>query len=273
MIMLPINTEIPKASRYVPNVKIDEIALEANRAYRSKSGTKLGFPIDMDRFLDLLEVSTVWEDIEEPEGAAFFASYSPENDGLITINHKHRELFESRPDVYCACLGHEGGHCILRHCDIFASASNTPSLFDDYSPAPIIFHKSSWHQFGLTREEVQKSKEERRILNETLAMNALVSETARRTLDQIQTHFEPEWVFWQAEHFSLCLRIPRDRLLEQLEEGWNFNSWSPIYRLAERFGVSASMMRARLEKLDVIELGPDGRPRPKPAASQKGLFH
>jgi hypothetical protein len=273
MKMLSINIEIPKPSRYVPNDKVDEIALETNKAYRTKGRNNSGFPVDMDRFLDLLEVSTVWEDIEEPEGAAFFASYSSENDGLITINQKHKDLFESRPDVYCACLGHESGHRILRHSDIFTQASSNLSLFEDHFTPPVIFHKSSWHQFGLAREEVQKSKEERRILNETLAKKALMSETARRTLGQIQTHFEPEWVFWQAEHFSLCLRIPRDCLLEQLEEGWNFNSWSPIYRLAERFRVSASMMRTRLEKLDVIEIGADGRPRPKPVVQQRGLFH
>jgi hypothetical protein len=271
--MLPVNIEIPKPSRYVPNNRVDEIALETNKAYRAKSENKHGFPVDMERLLDLLEVSTIWEDIEEPEGAAFFASYSPENDGLITINQKHKELFDSRPDVFCACLGHESGHRILRHCEIYAPAPGTPSLFEDHSPAPVIFHKSSWHQFGLSREEVQKSKESKRILSEMLAKNALISETARRALEQIQTHFEPEWVFWQAEHFSLCLRIPLDRLLEQLEEGWNLNSWAPIYRLAERFGVSASMMRARLEKLGVIEIRADGRPHPTPATSQGGLFH
>ena len=29
-------------------------------------------------------------------------------------------------------------------------------------------------------------------------------------------------MFRQAEHFSLCLRIPRDQLSDMLEEGWDF---------------------------------------------------
>ena len=269
--MLSIDVEIPKPSRYVPNLKVDEIALAANQAYRSNSRNALGYPVDMERLLDLLEVSTVWDDIEEPEGAAFFASYTPQ-DGLITINQKHKQLFESRPDVYSACLGHESGHRILRHSEIFA-ASSTPSLFEDESPSPLVFHKSSWYQHGLSREEVEKSKESRRVLNDTLAKNAWISETAHRTLKEIHTHYEPDWVFWQAEHFSLCLRIPRDRLNEQLETGWDFSSWRPIYRLADLFGVSASMMRLRLEKLDVIEIASDGRPRPKPVAPRRTLFH
>jgi hypothetical protein len=269
--MLSIDAEIPKPSRYVPNLKVDEIALAANQAYRSNTRNALGYPVDMDRLLDLLELSTVWEDIEEPEGAAFFASYSPQNDGLITINEKHKQLFETRPDVYSACLGHESGHRILRHSEIFAPSS-TPSLFEDESPSSFVFHKSSWYQYGLSREEVEKSKESRRVLNETLAKHAWISEIAHRTLKEIQTHYEPDWVFWQAEHFSLCLRIPHDRLNEQLETGWDF-SWRSIYRLADLFGVSASMMRLRLEKLDVIEIGSDGRPHPKPTERQTGLFH
>lgn len=264
-----LEIEIPKPSRYNSNLKIDEIALEANRAYRAKIGNELGFPIDMERFVDLLEVSTLWEDIEEPAGATFFASYTSEGDGLITINERHRQLFEERPDVFRACLGHESGHRILRHFEIFRPTA--PSLFTEELQSPLVFHKSSWYQYGLTREEVEKSKESRRILNETLAKNAWLSETAHQTLKQIQTHFEPDWVFWQAEHFSLCLRIPRDRVEQQLERSWDLTSWRSIYRLAEMFGVSASMMRLRLEKLDVIELDPDGRPRPK-RASQKHLF-
>lgn len=271
--MLTINIEVPKPSRYVSHDTVDEIALEANRAYRNKVSDKVGFPVDMERFIDLLEVSILREDIEEPEGASFFANFCPEDGGLITINNKYSELFEARPDVYCACLAHEGGHCILRHCEKMVSTENAPMLFEELSPDRSVFHKSSWYQYGLTREEVQRQKELNRQLNEKLVKAALISETARQTLEQMHDRFEPEWMFRQAEHFSLCLRIPRDHLLEQLEEGWNFNSWSPIYRLAERFGVSPSMMRARLEKLGVLEIGADGKPHPKPSAFQAGLFH
>jgi hypothetical protein len=49
--------------------------------------------------------------------------------------------------------------------------------------------------------------------------------------------------------------------------------WGPIYRLAERFRVSGTMMRVRLEKLGLIEIGADGKPRPKPKPLQHHLFH
>lgn len=271
--MLTINIEVPKPSRYVSHETVDEIALEANRAYREKVGDKRGFPVDMDRFIDLLEVSILREDIDEPEGASFFANFCPDDGGLITVNNKHSKLFESRPDVYCACLAHEGGHCILRHSEKIALAENAPMLFEELEPPRQLFHKSSWYQYGLSRDEVQKQIEISKQLKDKLVRAALLSETARQTLAQMQDRFEPEWMFRQAEHFSICLRIPRDYLLEQLEEGWNFNSWAPIYRLAERFGVSPSMMRVRLEKLGVIDIGADGKPHLKPSVSQGGLFH
>lgn len=272
--MLSLDLDIPEPSRYVSHETVDEIALACSRAYRAQCGDGRGYPVNMDRFIDLLEISVLWEEIEEPEGASFFANYSPEDDGLITINEKHRELFEARPDVYCACLGHEGGHSVLRHWVRANTDQVSDSLFDDFSPErPRLFHKSSWYQYGLSREEVQERKRANDELTRRLVSKALLSETARQTLEMMRDHFEPEWMFRQAEHFSLCLRIPRDRLFEMLEEGLSLHGWAPVYRLAERFGVSGTMMKMRLEKLRLIEIGPDGKPRPRQPAVQGGLFN
>lgn len=271
--MLDLEVEVPKPSRFVSHDAVDEVALACNRAYRAQSNNKLGYPVDMDLFIDLLEVSMLWEEIEEPDGASFFANFSPGNDGLITINEKHRKLFEARPDVYCACLGHESGHCVLRHWEQALSDDGTP-LFSDFAPEqPRLFHKMSSYQYGLSRAEVEKLKEANKRLTNELVNKALVSATARHALAEMKNRFEPEWMFRQAEHFSLCLRIPQDRLLEMLEEGWDLSGWSPIYRLAKLFGVSGTTMKIRLEKLRVMELGPDGQPRPCLPPAQGGLFN
>jgi len=60
--------------------------------------------------------------------------------------------------------------------------------------------------------------------------------------------------------------------LELLEESWDLNSWSTIYRMAEMFKVPATMMRIRLERLGIIEIGSDGKPHPTDKMKQKGLF-
>lgn len=273
MISLTLDMEVPTPSQFVKHAVVDEIALACNKLYRERNPDHRGKPLDPDHFIDLLEISTVWEDIEEPEHAAFFANFSSDNDGLITINERHRDLFDKRPDVYSACIGHEAGHCVLRHGEK-NSGEGTLSLFADSSVQQSrLFHKSSWFQYGLSREEVEERKKLEKAFKDKLVSKALISETAWQTLDQISDRFEPEWMFRQAEHFSLCLRIPKDSLFARLEEGWDYTSWRGIYRLAERFGVSGSMMKVRLEKLNLVELGPDGKPRGVTTASQKGLFH
>ncbi len=271
--MLTDGIEVPAPSRFVSNEKVDEIATRCNQAYRTRRKGNPGYPVDMDRFIDLLEVPVIREEIEEPEDAAFFASYTPEDGGLITVNSRHEELFVSRPDVYAACLGHEAGHRVLRHSEQPVSDDDASRLPNDVpSHQQRLLHKSSWHQYGLSRDEVGKMIERRNALRDRLVRNALVNEKARQALEQMNNRFEPEWMFRQAEHFSLCLRIPHDCLSEMLKEGWDFTGWAAVYRLAERFGVSGTMMKIRLLKLRVLEVGADGSPRPCPPIAQVGLF-
>src|SRR5262249_40712182 len=129
--------------------------------------------------------------------------------------------------------------------------------------------KSSWGQYGLTKEEVIT----RKAAVQELVKRALVNSEARQVIAQLQCVYEPEWMFWQAEQFSRCLLIPKDRLLEQLENPWDLSRWRDVYRLADAFGVSGTMMRTRLEKLDVIKIGKDGNPRPVQMPRQGGLFN
>lgn len=266
--MLSVEIEVPDPSKYVSDAKVDEIALVYTQAYRAKGQNKASFPVNMDRFVDLLEVSMLWEKIEEPDNAVFLASYTPDNGGLITINERHRQLFEERPDVYSSCLGHEAGHRVLRHHEHSTFSNESPSLFSEPVAVQRVFHKSSWNQYGLTKEEVMK----RKLMEQKLAKKAIVSEQARQILIQLHNRFEPEWMFWQAEHFSLCLQVPKDRLFELLEDGWDYVSWRGIYRLAENFGVAGSMMRRRLVKLKLIKIGEDGQPHRLEQNNQESLF-
>lgn len=271
--MLTDGIEVPAPSRFISNEKVDEIATQCNQAYRIRGKGNPGYPVDIDRFIDMLEVSVLREEIEEPEDAALFASYMPDDGGLITINSRHEELFASRPDVYAACLGHEAGHRVLRHLEQPVSDNEAPRLPNHVPPQQRrLLHKSSWHQYGLSRDEVEKMIERRNGLRDKLVRNALINEKARQALDLMHDRFEPEWMFRQAEHFSLCLRIPHDRLSEMLEEDWDFTGWAAVYRLAKRFGVSGTMMKIRLQKLRVITLSADGFPQPCVPVTQGDLF-
>ncbi len=267
--MLNVEVEIPDASKFVSNAVVDEIALAYSLAYRTKYGSRDKPTLDLERLIDLLEISMHREEIEEPDDAVFLASYSHQNGGLITVNLRHNQLFEERPAVYSSCLGHEIGHSVLRHYEHTSMRNDggSSSLFSDATADQRVFHKSSWEQYGLTKEEVEK----RKLFVQKFVKAALVNETARQVIAKFQNRFEPEWMFWQAEHFSLCLLVPKDSLLSLLNQGCEYTNWRGIYQLAERFNVTGSMMKRRLTKLDLIEIRGDKIYPVKPS-SQTQLF-
>jgi hypothetical protein len=94
---------------------------------------------------------------------------------------------------------------------------------------------------------------------------------AVRTLKEIGSHLESDWMFWQAEYFSCCLLIPTNLLQAALEKDWDFHSWSSVYELARIFGVSGTLMCNCLKKIGVIEVE-NGQPRPGAREQQARLF-
>jgi hypothetical protein len=267
--MLKIHVEIPIPSRFVKHDVIDDIALAYNRAYREQVRDNAGHPVDVEQLIDLLEVSFLWEDVEEPDGTLFLARYRPPPEERITVNALHSDLFRDKPYVYASAVGHEIGHKVLKHAEHTEMGATGATLFPEDTPKPLYLHKSSWGQYGLTKEEVIQRKAQVR----ELAKRAMVSNEARQVIAQLQSFYEPEWMFWQAEQFSRCLLIPKDRLLEQLENPWDLSGWRDIYRLAAVFGVSGPIMKTRLEKLGVIQIGEDGNPHPVQLPQQGGLFN
>jgi hypothetical protein len=267
--MLTVRAEIPDPSQFVKHDTIDGIAMEYSKAYREQGNKKAGYPVDAELLTDLLEISVLWEDVEEPSGALFLARYTPPPEEKITINQRHTDLFDERPYVFAAALGHEIGHKVLRHSEHSETVTIAPTLFSVDPPKAQQFHKSSWGQYGMSKEDVEK----RKALVQEVAKRAMVSQDARQLIAQLQCFYEPEWMFWQAEHFSRCLLVPKDLLFAELEKAWDLSRWADIYRLGELFGVSGPMMKARLVKLGIIEIGKDSQPRAVQSPRQSGLFN
>jgi transcriptional regulator with XRE-family HTH domain/Zn-dependent peptidase ImmA (M78 family) len=267
-----LSIHAPAPSKYVSHQVVEEVATQCVLLYRKKKGERKTYRIDPSKLVEILKISLKWEAVEEPENAIFFACYTQHGtEGEIVVNKKHRKFFETRPDVYRATLGHEIGHCILNHHN-FGSFEGTRSLFPELEFSLSSFHKPSWFPYGLSHAEVERLKILESKVQEKLVKKATVNEKYRDTLRQMNNKFELEWMFRQAEHFSRCLLIPKDRILDLLEGSWDLSSWATLYRWAEMFEVPTSMMRVRLEKMGVIEIGTDGKPHLTEKAKQKGLF-
>ena len=175
--------------------------------------------------------------------------------------HRYKELFTARPDLLRSCIAHEIGHCVLRHDTWNRRPQNTEPLFPDFKPEPRYLHDSSLKPLAFSEQEI----------NQWCKQAFKGDEAARQRLVRLKDRMEPDWMFWQAEHFSMCFLISRDRLLQHLNDGWEVSSWFAIRRFAERFGVSPSMMRVRLTKLGALTIE-DGKPVLGPMLRNPGLL-
>ncbi|MDQ3747812.1 MAG: hypothetical protein M3367_02180 [Acidobacteriota bacterium] len=113
-----IPIEIPEPSQFVSHPKVEEIATELNKFYRTQLNHPEGHIVDVENFItNSLGIKIIWEAIPEPENRICFAQVICENDGYkITLNQNHRSLFSSKPELLRSCLSHEIGHCVLRSC-------------------------------------------------------------------------------------------------------------------------------------------------------------
>jgi transcriptional regulator with XRE-family HTH domain len=267
-----MSIEAPAPSKYVSYTTVEEVAAQCVDAYRKETKERRAYSIDPVQLAEVFKIRITWQTVVEPPEAIFFACYIQQgHQGQIQVNKAHRQFFETRSDIYRATIGHEIGHCILNH-HALGALEESGSLFPDLAASTTYFHKASLFPYGLSQSEVQRLKVLERKVQEKLVKTAAVDNRYRDRLHQLNSKFEPTWMFRQAEHFARCLLIPKDRIRSLLEGSWDFNSWTTVYKWAELFEVSASMMRSRLEKLGIIEIGPDGRPRLGANANQKSLF-
>lgn len=239
------SVEIPRPSRYVRHIVIDEIANGIARMWVNESTSVTGDVIDVEDFVaSALSKEIDWEMISEPPSRTCFAALVGDR---ILLNRRHESLFREKPFLLRSCLAHEAGHEILLHAEKLPINENQPSLFGDTQSGQLRFHDSSLRRFDVSNDEYLEIRRQ-------LARQAAVNAEARELLASLDDRLEPDWMFFQAEQFASCFLIPKDRLFAALETGVNLGQWKSIYDLAEQFGTSVSMMCVRLQKLNLIAL-------------------
>lgn len=259
-----LSIAVPPPSEFILYSTIEKIATECNKMYRTAFNDQNGYPMDMERFIDeTFQIGICWACLDEPENTVLFAELS--NDGeCITINEKYKPLFDLRPEILRSTFGHELAHYVLKHYTLLQPNDSTLPLFPDYEITqvkPRSLHRRGWHQYDLTETDVKRLLE---CVDD--------SNIARKLLIKNEDELEPKWMFGQAEHFSMCLLTPKDKLYEIIGDNTSFNGWTRIYELARHFGVSPSMMKVRLRKLGFIEIKDDGKPGDGVKSKQRSLF-
>lgn len=250
---------VPKPSKYNPHKLIDEVATSFSKTYRELASEDGASPFKVKKLLDLMKINLNIEAIDEPENCFFFASYfEDEGTKQMTVNEKHLDFFRKNPMVFRQTVGHEIGHSALKHFECYEQ-DGAPNLFLNPKLEPPVFHNSVWAHYTLTKEEVEQLKRLNKRAQQVLVKRAVINDDAREALNALNNKFEPEWMFWQAEYFGLCLLIPSDLILKELENPWDLTSWSNICKLAEIFSVKPSMMKTRLKKMRLIDVDDDGK--------------
>ncbi len=261
-----LDIDVPTPSKFIKHDRIEEIATKCNQEYRKLRKHPVGFPVNVEEFAEFdLEVAIEWDEISAPEFTTVFAKCCPdpnnEREGIVVINNQWAELFKYRPDILRSCMGHEIGHFILRHHSWRNVSNATLPLFGDLQSESPYLHDSSWNPNAFKKSE----------LDELCRKAFTGNEDARQKLIQLQNRLEPDWMFWQAEHFSACFLIPHDKLYQYLNDGYDFTNWASINQLADIFGVSPSMMKVRLLKLGAITIE-NGKPELGQKFLQPGMF-
>lgn len=237
--------------RFYRNVQIEQLAERRLAEFEQRLRRPLTPPIDVELFGELVfDLSILWEEIEELPGEQVLGALRPAEKQLV-VNEKRRSLFDSKPGLLRFTEGHEMGHW-----DLFVDESKLdhPDLFPPVADQVFAFRSSAGGRVQV--------------------LNALLStEEGRDVLRSISARADAADESRAVNRYAAAILMPR-QLLEEQARSIDRTRWPNLYRLAERFDVTISALRVRLEQLNLLYVDPAGNLHDSRAEAmgQGGLF-
>jgi len=217
--------------KFYRNERIEEIAESRLLDFERKLAKPLSLPVDVELFGELvLDLSILWDEIEELPGEEVLAGLKP-SERLIVMNERRRNEMEARPGRRRLTQGHEMGHW-----DLFVDKSKLdyPGLFAEVS-SEIFAYRST------TTGQVQ-------------ILKTLLSCTEGQSLlREIKSRADTPDEARSVNRYAAAILMPRTLIIDEAMK-IDRTQWRNLYRLAERFGVTISALRVRLEQLDLLFL-------------------
>jgi hypothetical protein len=223
--------------------RLDELARELGRA--------LTPPIPIDLIAEsILGLDFLWEPIEELPGEVILGGLNAQK-RLIVLNENRKALFEQKPGLERSTKGHE-----MWHWDLFVDKGSLehPTLFA--TPAEGVFvRRSSPSGEVAFLAALQGDEDGEELLREIFA-RADQPDEARAV-----------------NRYAAALSMPRELFRPETLE-IDRTQWGNLYPLARRWQVTISALRVRLEQLDLLCVGKDGRlyESKDQARGQRSLF-
>lgn len=217
--------------KFYRNEQIEQIAEQRIGEYERKLERPLSLPIDIELYGDLvLGLSILWEEIDEIPGEEVLAGLrAPER--LIVMNERRKHEMEQKPGRRRLTQGHEMGHW-----DLFVDRSKLdhPELFEIAATEIFAYRSSSGGQVQVIQ-------------------TLLASEEGREILRQINARADAPDEARSVNRYAAAILMPRTMVVEEVRK-IDRTQWRNLYSLAERFGVTISALRVRLEQLDLLYL-------------------
>lgn len=218
--------------KFYRNEQIEQIAERRLQEFERKLERPLSLPIDIELFGELvLELSILWDEIEELPGEEVLAGLRVA-DRLIVMNENRKQEMEAKPGRRRLTQGHEMGHW-----DLFVDKSKLdhPTLFEAAAPAMFAYRTST------AGGQVQIMK------------TLLGCDEGRELLRQINSRADAPDEARSVNRYAAAILMPRAMITDEAKK-IDRTQWPSLYRLAERFGVTISALRVRLEQFNLVYL-------------------
>ena len=213
---------------------IEKLTRKRLREYELISGNKIPWPrvpIELVIENQPFDLIIKWETIEERPGETILAALRPDAKQIV-LNECYRELFTEKPGLERFSLGHELGHWDLFCSKRALGEDLLPGLELNYQP---VFRNSGQGIVQVFIDLATSKHEAYEMLRDFNANPRRDSPLER----------------WAVDRYSASLLMPRDIVALEVQ-GLDLTQWPTLYQVAERFSVTATACRVRLEELGVI---------------------
>jgi hypothetical protein len=235
--------------KFYRNAAIEERAEQRIAELEAILGKPVEPPIPLELIAEqLLGLDILWEEIDELPGELIYGGLRIE-ERLIVMNEKRRALFEEKPGLERSTKGHEMGHW-----DLFGRSDQPGQLLLFEDDARFVRRSSP--------------------AGELRVMAALIkTPEGQELLRQIQKRADEPDEARAVNRYAAALSMPK-RLITEEALKIDRRSWPPLYRLAERFEVSITALKVRLQQLNLLYVDDSGGlyESREQATGQKTLF-
>ncbi|HEV3255351.1 MAG TPA: hypothetical protein VG013_00595 [Gemmataceae bacterium] len=222
--------------RIYRNHLIEELAEERLAQLEKLLAKPLSPPIPIDLLAEkVLGLDFLWQPIDELPGEIIFGGLLA-RERLIVLNERRAELLRRKPGLERSTKGHEMGHW-----DLFVDKAtlNYPSFSWTGDDPKVVFRSSPAGDVAVLKL-------------------LLADPEGQKLLRRIQARADKPDEARAVNRYAAAISMP-SRLLRDEARAIDRTEWRNLYPLAEKFDVTITALKVRLEQLDLLRIGRDGK--------------